>query len=274
MRYDDRIASHGGHRTLLRWSAAALVLLLLLTGTAAFAAGDYVYDTVKLFRSDEAAQLRLWADAIDRSTGIEVVVATADLGNQSIEKVAVDLFEQYKIGKAGQDNGLLILIAPKQKQYRFEVGYGLEGMLPDSLVGSWGQKYLAPSFRENNYFEGISVAYQQGLLPAIEKETGKKVTLQGARTPSDSLNHQNEYQLTPTQVGLGGAVGIILLIVVSVILGRITGDPFIILRILFLILRSGGGGGGRGGGGWGGGGGGGGRSGGGRSGGGGASGGW
>lgn len=274
MRYDDRIASHGGHRTLLRWSAAALVLLLLLTGTAAFAAGDYVYDTVKLFRSDEAAQLRLWADAIDHSTGIEVVVATTDLGNQSIEKVAVDLFEQYKVGKAGQDNGLLILIAPKQKQYRFEVGYGLEGMLPDSLVGSWGQKYLAPSFRENNYFEGISVAYQQGLLPAIEKETGKKVTLQGARPPSVSTGY--EYELSPTQVGLAGTVGVILFIVISLILWRITGDPFVLLRILFLLARMGGGGGGRGGGGRGGGGwgGGGGRSGGGRSGGGGASGGW
>ncbi len=273
MRNDDRIVGQSDRRQLWRWSAAVLVLLLLLSGPVALAAGEYVYDTVKLFRADELAQLRLWGEAIDRSTGIEVVVATTDLGDQPIEKVAVDLFEQYKIGKSGEDNGLLILIAPKQRQYRFEVGYGLEGMLPDSLVGSWGQKYLAPSFRENRYFEGISVAYQQGLLPAIERETGKKVTLQGARLPNNSVSYQRE--LSPQQVGLAGTVGVIVFILISLILWRITGDPFILLRILFMIARMSGGGGGRrgGGGGWSGGGGGG-RRGGGRSGGGGASGGW
>lgn len=271
MSYDDKNVRHSDHRRLWRSSACVLVLVLLLAGTAAFAAGEYVYDTVRLFDASERALLNMWGEAIDRSTGIEVVVATTDLGDQSIEKVAVELFERYQIGKAGEDNGLLILIAPKQRQYRFEVGYGLEGMLPDSLVGSWGEKYLTPSFRQNDYFEGVSIVYHQGLLPAIERETGKKVTLQGVSRPRVSVDYNVD--LSPMQVGLGATAAIILLIVFSVVLGRITGDPFVILRILFLLLRSGGGGGGRGGGSWGGGGGGG-RRGGGRSGGGGASGGW
>lgn len=240
------------------------LLVLVLTATSVHAA-DYVYDPLKIFNSQQVSQLTQWAQTIDQATGIELVVASVDLKDQPIEKVAVDLFAQYKVGKAGQDNGLLVLIAPNQRQYRFEVGYGLEGMLPDSLVGNWGRTYLAPAFAKGQYYDGVAQVIHQGLVPAIAKETGKTVNL--ANAPQRNVQISHDISVSTGQISLG-LVG---LLIFWFILWRLTGDPFILLRILFLLARMSGGGRRGGGGGWGGGGG---RSGGGRSGGGGASGGW
>jgi len=52
----------------------------------------------------------------------------------------------------------LLLVVPNDKKYRFEIGYGLEGLLPDSLVGSIGRDYLVPYFRKGDYSTGIYAA--------------------------------------------------------------------------------------------------------------------
>ncbi|MBI4709638.1 MAG: TPM domain-containing protein, partial [Nitrospirae bacterium] len=58
----------------------------------------------------------------------------------------------------GKDNGLLLLVSLRDKEYRFETGYGLESILPDSLIGSIGREYLVPNFRKGDYSSGIFLA--------------------------------------------------------------------------------------------------------------------
>ena len=66
----------------------------------------------------------------------QVVVAVVDsLQGETIEQYSVDLFEKWRIGNGALDNGVLILLALKEREVRFEVGYGLEGALTDSRTG-------------------------------------------------------------------------------------------------------------------------------------------
>ena len=62
---------------------------------------------------------------------------------------------QTGIGKSGKDNGVLVLVALDEQQWRMEVGYGLEGDITDIETNLIAQKYLVPAFRDGNYGEGL-----------------------------------------------------------------------------------------------------------------------
>ena len=63
---------------------------------------------------------------------------------------------RWKLGQKGKDNGVLVTLALQERKYRIEVGYGLEGVLPDSLVGSLGRELLVPAFRAGDYGGGLA----------------------------------------------------------------------------------------------------------------------
>lgn len=84
------------------------------------------------------------------------VVTIKSLEGDTIENYAVKLFEEWKIGKAKQDNGVLLLVAPNDHQVRIEVGYGLEGALTDLQSQEIIQQIMMPAFRNGNYDDGIS----------------------------------------------------------------------------------------------------------------------
>jgi len=72
-----------------------------------------------------------------------------------IDLYAVETFEQNAIGKVGKDNGLLILVSVDERQWRIEVGYGLEGVLNDAKVGRLGDEFLGPPLASEDYFGGL-----------------------------------------------------------------------------------------------------------------------
>ncbi|MDO8644604.1 MAG: TPM domain-containing protein [bacterium] len=89
--------------------------------------------------------------SLDASTGIELAVVTIpSLEGDSVEDYAVRLFENWKIGKKGKDNGLLLLIAPAEKKAHIEVGYGLEGTLNDAKATRLLRDYFVPQAREGD----------------------------------------------------------------------------------------------------------------------------
>lgn len=77
------------------------------------------------------------------------------LDGDTIENFAVRLFEQWKIGKKGKDNGVLLLIAINERKLRIEVGYGLESTITDGKAGEIIREVITPEFKKNNYYEGI-----------------------------------------------------------------------------------------------------------------------
>jgi len=102
----------------------------------------------------ESQLVLLWQD-----TGVQFAVVTVpDLGGDTIDNYSVRLFEAWGIGEAGKDNGLLLLIASKEREMKFETGYGLEGELPDSFLGKVIDQALTPKFREGNPAAGIKAS--------------------------------------------------------------------------------------------------------------------
>ena len=94
---------------------------------------------------------------LEKQTKVEfaVVVVNNFDENQEDFEFAKALFDKWKIGKAGSNNGLLLLIAKDRRKYRFISGDGVEGLLPDIVLKQIGERQLVPAFRENQYDEGI-----------------------------------------------------------------------------------------------------------------------
>jgi uncharacterized protein len=104
---------------------------------------------------DRAALEQQLAD-LERDTSAEVAVVTVrSLEGRPLEEYANRLFAEWGIGKKGRDNGVLILVARDDREIRIEVGYGLEGVLPDGLAGTVIRETFVPRFREGQYREGL-----------------------------------------------------------------------------------------------------------------------
>jgi uncharacterized protein len=117
----------------------------------------YVNDYANILSAETKSSLEKTLASFSASTTHEIAVAIiSDLpSDETIETYAVKIFEVWKIGKAKTDNGVLFLTAINDRKTRIEVGYGLEGILPDALAYSILQHEVTPSFKEGNYEEGI-----------------------------------------------------------------------------------------------------------------------
>lgn len=95
-------------------------------------------------------------EQLERQTSSEVAVVTVpSLEGAAVDDYAVRLFKEWGIGQAKQDNGVLVLVAPTEREMRIEVGYGLEGVLPDGLAGQVIRENFIPRFRDDDYNGGI-----------------------------------------------------------------------------------------------------------------------
>ncbi len=115
--------------------------------------------------SDEQA-IQLAAVQLQEATTAQVVVVTIQsLEGEPLEDYAYQLFKQWGIGTAEQNNGVLILVAIDDRQSRIEVGYGLEGALPDGKTGRIQDEYMIPYFKEDDYGSGI----RNGFLAIVQE---------------------------------------------------------------------------------------------------------
>lgn len=92
----------------------------------------------------------------DTTTTQMVVVTVPSLSDYEIEDYANRLFNKWEIGTKDKDNGLLILIAPNDRRLRIEVGYGLEGRIPDLFAHDVQETVLIPAIKEGNYYKGLN----------------------------------------------------------------------------------------------------------------------
>lgn len=118
---------------------------------------QYVVDLAGVL--DAATQARLNGELrqLEAQTTAQVVVLTLDsLEGEPLESFSHETAVKWGIGQKGKDNGVLLTVAVKDHKYRIEVGYGLEGTLPDSYVGSLGRQYLVPNFRRGDYAAGLT----------------------------------------------------------------------------------------------------------------------
>lgn len=122
----------------------------------------YVSDPGKYLKSEEVAALNaLIAEMEDSTTAQVAVVVLPSIGEESPKEFATALFNTWKIGQAGTDNGLLVLVVMDQRRTEFETGYGLEGVLPDVICYRIGMQELVPFFQQEKYGEGLLAALRR-----------------------------------------------------------------------------------------------------------------
>lgn len=229
----------------------AVIFIALAAGTV-FAADKYpspgrtaVNDFASVIDPDNAAKMESLAQEILQKTGAAVVVATIpELGqNEEISLYVTGLYQAWGIGKKGEDKGVLIFLAVKERKIRIETGYGTEGVLPDGLVGEILDKYVVPHLKTGETGKALyNAMFVCGTY--IAKDAGVQLT--GVASPYRT-------QARPQKKGIN-IVGIIFfLIAAAVLLGTRTGRQMLPWILLMLLSGSGrGGGGGFGGGGFGG----------------------
>lgn len=119
----------------------------------------FVNDRAEMLSPGYRAQLEEELKAYEVGTGNEIAVLTVpSLEGDAIENVAVEVFEQWGIGKKGEDNGLLLLIARDDRKIRIEVGYGLEGYITDGRAGEIIRRDTEPAFKAGEYDAGVASA--------------------------------------------------------------------------------------------------------------------
>jgi uncharacterized protein len=173
-----------------------------------------VNDFARVIDADSAAAMDTLVRALQKASGDVVVVATIDTFQPygDIREYAVKMFENRGrgVGQKGKDNGLLILLAVKDRQVWVEVGYDLEEFITDGFAGEVSRKVMVPEFRGG--------AYGAGLLAGLQRIAGRiaerrNVTLDGVPQPAEGQGDD---------VGLGGSaiVFLILLFFLLNIIGR------------------------------------------------------
>lgn len=137
----------------------------------------YVNDFAGVMDASSKERLSSLLTKIEKSGSAEIAVVTIqsidELGFADIEEAAVRLFEEWGIGKKGKDNGILIIASIKERKVRIEVGYGLEGQIPDGAAGEIIRKGIVPYFKKQGFGEGL---YNGVLLVAerIKADVGEK----------------------------------------------------------------------------------------------------
>lgn len=147
---------------LSRHWVLALLLLLPLCLHAADAVphlARHVTDLTGTLSAQQVDQLDAQLVALEKSKGAQLVVLmVGSTGDQDIEGYSLAVAEANKVGRKGTDDGVLLLVAKNDRSVRIEVGYGLEGAIPDAATARIIREYIAPKFRSNDYFGGITDA--------------------------------------------------------------------------------------------------------------------
>src|SRR5688572_7210964 len=153
-------------------SASTLALLITVAsaqGTLPKPTGR-VTDLANVVDAATEAELDRRLDQLEQQTSSEVAVVTVpSLNGVPVEDYAVQLFKEWGIGQAKTDNGVLVLVAPSEREMRIEVGYGLEGILPDGLAGQIIREQFIPRFRDNDYNGGIRDGVAR-VVEVVEKQ--------------------------------------------------------------------------------------------------------
>src|SRR4030042_1424650 len=141
-----------------------LTILGFLTGCASgpkdtFEFPDYrgyVNDYTGTLSAEWKTKTENLVQAVREETSCEIAVAVIDeLGGATIEEYAVGLFAKWGIGKKDKDNGVLLLVALKDRQLRIEVGYGLEAIIPDLRAKDIIDDVITPRFKNSEYDSGV-----------------------------------------------------------------------------------------------------------------------
>ena len=137
---------------------AALLFAAVLALSANFPAlTGRIVDQANVIPAETRSAIEPKLADLESKSGIQLVVATVtSLDGQEVEPYANELFRSWKLGEKSKNNGVLLLVAPKERRVRIEVGYGLEGTLTDALTKVIITNAIAPRFKTGDFVGGIA----------------------------------------------------------------------------------------------------------------------
>ncbi len=175
-------------RPFLRLLLAAFFVLPGLSAHAQSVASlpqptDYVNDFAHVLSPEAIARLDSICAQLDHTAAnAQVAVVTVhDLNGDTADDYADDLETKWKMGRKGSDRGVLVLLAVADRKYRIEVGYGLEGILPDGKIGDIGRE-MVPDLRAGDYDGAMTLAVGE-IAQVIAADA--HVTLQDQSAPDN-----------------------------------------------------------------------------------------
>jgi uncharacterized protein len=131
---------------------------------------------------DQVRTLESQLAQFEQETGHQIAVLTIPtLDGEDIEGFSIRVAENWKIGKKGFDNGVILLVAVKDRKLRLEVGYGLEGVLPDAIADRIIRDYIVPRFRAQDYAGGVIAG-----IDAVQKVIKQEPLPESARKPNQA----------------------------------------------------------------------------------------
>jgi uncharacterized protein len=138
-----------------------------------------VSDFAEIIPAPDEARIAFVCNELEEKTSAEIAVVTMpDIGGQSEELYATDLFRSWGIGKRGRDNGILLFLTLAERRFRIETGYGLEGLLPDGRLGQIADQKIIPFFRQGQYGEGFYSGVAV-IAEIIAADAGVQLALEG-----------------------------------------------------------------------------------------------
>ncbi|MEQ9377422.1 MAG: TPM domain-containing protein [Imperialibacter sp.] len=145
---------------------------------------EYIYDSYErvndfadVLTDDQEANLGELLKSLEDSIGSQLVILTLDsLGELTIEEYSIQVAENWQIGRANYDDGILIMLAIKDRKIRIEVGYGLELIIKDEIAKQIIDNTIVPEFRAGNFNGGLTQASKEiiNLIYRNPELVGKK----------------------------------------------------------------------------------------------------
>jgi uncharacterized protein len=169
-----------GALPLIRKLSLAAILLVSFTGSEGALAQEITFpsltgrvvDEANLLGAAARADLEAKLAALEEKTTDQLVVVTVrSLGGRSIEEYGYRLGRSWAIGQKDKNNGVLLIVAPNERKVRVEVGYGLEGALPDAISNLIIQNVILPRFKANDYPGGIASGVDE-IIKVLSGEGG------------------------------------------------------------------------------------------------------
>lgn len=158
------------HRVILFFCLGSLLIAATALALDVPALRGRVNDYAGVMGQEQARALETRLAQFEQETGHQVAVLTIPtLDGEDIEGFGIRVAESWKIGKKGFDNGVILIVAVRDRRLRLEVGYGLEGVLPDALAKQIISDYIVPRFRAQDYAGGI-ITGTDAVLKVIKNE--------------------------------------------------------------------------------------------------------
>jgi uncharacterized protein len=204
----------------IRTTLAALLLIAVATTVYAQQypkATGYVNDFASLLSHEQGASLNNELAAFEKKTTIEIAVVTVPwLNNQSIEYYTRELSKEWGVGKRSQDNGIVFLIAPKERKVRIEVASGVHSVLTDSRADWIRDQAVLPRFKAGNMAQGI-IDGTHAIMRSLDASSSPAASESG--TTSTPQPRSKEWTAEDTTIleyvlsGIAGVVALLFLIV-------------------------------------------------------------